>query len=142
MSKRENYSTRLHLLQIELVKLQRHFIDRGDRILVMLEGRDAARKDGSIKRIAEQLNPRETRVVALGKPSDRERSAWYFQRYVAHLPVAGDTDVDRLPPIGEMSTQNVWGKPTSCWERFVSRRKCYARRIFVTRRMTGVRSPV
>ena len=74
------------MLQIELVKLQRHFIDYGDKILVVLEGRDAAGKDGIIKRIVQHLSPRETRVVALGKPSDRERSSWYFQRYVPYLP--------------------------------------------------------
>ncbi len=85
---RADYEAQLHLLQIELVKLQRHFIECGDRILVLLEGRDAAGKDGSIKRIVENLSPRETRVVALGKPSDRERSGWYFQRYVPLLPVA------------------------------------------------------
>ncbi|MDO8455330.1 MAG: polyphosphate kinase 2 [Burkholderiaceae bacterium] len=85
---KEDYRAELHELQIELVKLQRHFIDCGDRILVLLEGRDAAGKDGCIKRIVEFLSPRETRVVALGKPSDRDRRAWYFQRYVAQLPVA------------------------------------------------------
>ena len=85
---REDYDAQLHILQVELVKLQRHFIGRGDRILVLLEGRDSAGKDGSIKRIVEYLSPRETRVVALGKPSDRERGGWYFQRYVAQLPVA------------------------------------------------------
>lgn len=85
---REDYEAQLHLLHIELVKLQRHFIKCGDRILILLEGRDAAGKDGSIKRIVENLSPRETRVVALGKPSDRDRSGWYFQRYVPHLPVA------------------------------------------------------
>ena len=85
---REDYDAQLHVLQVELVKLQRHFIGCGDRILVLLEGRDAAGKDGSIKRIVEYLSPRDTRVVALGKPSSRERSAWYFQRYVAQLPVA------------------------------------------------------
>lgn len=84
----EDYKAQLHLLQIELVKLQRHFIGCGDKILVLVEGRDAAGKDGSIKRIVEYLSPRETRVVALGKPSDRERRAWYFQRYIAQLPVA------------------------------------------------------
>ena len=86
----DDYDAQLHILQIELVKLQRHFIGCGDKILVLLEGRDAAGKDGSIKRIVEYLSPRETRVVALGKPSDRDRSGWYFQRYVAHLPVAGE----------------------------------------------------
>ena len=85
---REDYDAQLHILQVELVKLQRHFIRCGDRILVLLEGRDAAGKDGNIKRIVEYLSPRETRVVALGKPSDRDRGGWYFQRYVAHLPVA------------------------------------------------------
>ena len=84
----EDYQAQLHLLQVELVKLQRHFIGCGDKILVLVEGRDAAGKDGSIKRIVEYLSPRETRVVALGKPSDREVSGWYFQRYVAQLPVA------------------------------------------------------
>ncbi len=84
----EDYHAELHLLQVELVKLQRHFIGCGDKILVVVEGRDAAGKDGGIKRIVEYLSPRETRVVALGKPSDRERRGWYFQRYVAQLPLA------------------------------------------------------
>ncbi len=85
---REDYRAQLIELQIEMVRLQRHFIGCGDKILVLLEGRDAAGKDGSVKRIIKHLSPRETRVVALGKPSDRDRSSWYFQRYVAHLPVA------------------------------------------------------
>lgn len=85
---RQEYKAALHALQVELVKLQRHFIRCDDRILVLLEGRDTAGKDGVIKRIVQHLSPRETRVVALGRPSDRERSAWYFQRYVPHLPAA------------------------------------------------------
>jgi len=84
----DDYKAELHALQIEFVKLQRHFIAHGDRILVLLEGRDAAGKDGAIKRIVAHLSPRETRVVALGKPSDRDTRAWYFERYVAFLPVA------------------------------------------------------
>jgi polyphosphate kinase 2 len=84
----EYYEAQLHMLQVELVKLQRHFIGCGDKILVILEGRDAAGKDGGIKRVVEYLSPRDTRVVALGKPSDREQRGWYFQRYVAQLPVA------------------------------------------------------
>ncbi|ABM39761.1 polyphosphate kinase 2 [Polaromonas naphthalenivorans] len=84
----KQYHAQLHLLQVELVKLQRHFIGCGDKILVLVEGRDAAGKDGSIKRIVKHLSPRETRVVALGKPSDRELRSWYFQRYIAQLPVA------------------------------------------------------
>jgi polyphosphate kinase 2 len=87
---RKEYERALHDLQVELVKLQRHFIACGDRILALFEGRDAAGKDGPIKRIVQHLSPRETRVVALGKPSDRDRSAWYFQRYAPHLPVAGE----------------------------------------------------
>ena len=86
--RKDKYAATLRQLQIELVKLQRHFIACNDKILILLEGRDAAGKDGLIKRMVEHLSPRETRVVALGKPSDRERTAWYFQRYVAHLPVA------------------------------------------------------
>ena len=80
------YQAELHGLQIELVKLQKHFIRCNDRILVLIEGRDAAGKDGVIKRIIKHLSPRETRVVALGKPSDRDRGSWYFQRFVPYLP--------------------------------------------------------
>lgn len=87
MSK-QAYKRSLRQLQIELVKLQRHFIRCGDKILIIFEGRDAAGKDGAIKRIVQHLSPRETRVVALGKPSDRDRSSWYFQRYVSFLPAA------------------------------------------------------
>jgi polyphosphate kinase 2 len=85
---RQEYKEMLHGLQVELVKLQRHFIECDDKILVLLEGRDGAGKDGTIKRIVKHLSPRETRVVALGKPSDRDRTAWYFQRYVSYLPAA------------------------------------------------------
>jgi polyphosphate kinase 2 len=82
------YKETLHKLQVELVKLQRHFIECNDKILIILEGRDASGKDGTIKRIVQRLSPRETRVVALGKPSDRDRTSWYFQRYVPYLPAA------------------------------------------------------
>lgn len=82
------YKDTLHKLQVELVKLQRHFIGCDDKILIILEGRDAAGKDGAIKRIVQHLSPRETRVVALGKPSDRDRASWYFQRYAPYLPAA------------------------------------------------------
>ncbi len=85
-SDKQNYKTTLLKLQIELVKLQRHLIKNDLQILILFEGRDAAGKDGAIKRIVQHLSPRETRVVALGKPSDREQRSWYFQRYVSHLP--------------------------------------------------------
>ena len=78
----------MHILQGELFKLQRHFTGCGGKILILLEGRDSAGKDGSAIRIVEYLSPRETRVVALGKPSDRARRGWYFQRYVARLRFA------------------------------------------------------
>ena len=84
------YRTQLRELQIELVKFQRHLIAHDDRILVVIEGRDTAGKDGVIKHIVEHLSPRDTRVVALSAPSDRERSEWYFQRYVEHLPAAAE----------------------------------------------------
>ena len=84
------YEADLRLLQIELVKLQRHIIQSGKRILVIFEGRDTAGKDGSIKSITEHLSPRDSRVVALNKPSPREEGEWYFQRYVAELPTAGE----------------------------------------------------
>lgn len=85
---RARYEDSLRALQIELVKVQHHVIKHGHKVLVILEGRDAAGKDGTIKRIVEHLSPRETRVVALGKPSNRESTSWYFQRYVQYLPAA------------------------------------------------------
>ncbi|MBQ0763649.1 polyphosphate kinase 2 [Marinobacter psychrophilus] len=88
--KKEIYEKELARLEEELAKLQRTITDEGLRIVVLFEGRDAAGKGGTIKRITEKTNPRIVRTVALGKPSDRERSQWYFQRYVAHLPAAGE----------------------------------------------------
>jgi polyphosphate kinase 2 len=85
---RPRYKKALRRLQVELVKLQRHLIANDLKILVLIEGRDAAGKDGLIKRVVQHLSPRETRVVALGVPSDRDRSSWYFQRYVRFLPSA------------------------------------------------------
>src|SRR3970040_2708425 len=87
---KSEYKKELRHLQIELVKLQRHLISHNHRILIIFEGRDASGKDGVIKRITQHLSPRETRVVALGKPTERENKAWYFQRYVSHLPVEAE----------------------------------------------------
>jgi len=84
------YETELKALQVELMKLQLHIKAAGMRVLILFEGRDAAGKGGTIKRITEFLNPRSTRVVALSKPSDTEVTQWYFQRYVAHLPAGGE----------------------------------------------------
>ncbi len=86
----KSFKNTLRELQIELVRFQHDLIATDKKLLVILEGRDAAGKDGTIKCIVEHLSPRETRVVALGKPSDRERGSWYFQRYVVHLPAAGE----------------------------------------------------
>lgn len=84
------YEKELIKLQIELVKLQRWVKEKGLKVVVVFEGRDAAGKGGVIKRITEKMNPRICRVVALGVPSDKEKTQWYFQRYVAHLPAAGE----------------------------------------------------
>lgn len=82
------YKVSLRNLQIELVKVQQHVIKHGHKVLIIFEGRDSSGKDGTIKRILQHLSPRETRVVALGKPSDKDRASWYFQRYAPYLPAA------------------------------------------------------
>lgn len=87
---KEVYEKKLAELQIELVKLQEWVVYKGLKVVVIFEGRDAAGKGGVIKRITESLNPRSCRVVALSKPTEKERTQWYFQRYVAHLPSAGE----------------------------------------------------
>ena len=84
------YEDELKKLQIELLKMQNHIKETGQKVLMIFEGRDAAGKGGTIKRITEHLNPRGARVVALDKPDDRERTQWYFQRYTHHLPSAGE----------------------------------------------------
>ncbi|WP_036477712.1 polyphosphate kinase 2 [Myxosarcina sp. GI1] len=88
--KKSVYQEELAKLQIELVKLQEWVKQKGLKVVVIFEGRDAAGKGGAIKRISECLNPRICKTVALGTPSDREKTQWYFQRYVAHLPAAGE----------------------------------------------------
>ncbi|MFP5283608.1 MAG: polyphosphate kinase 2, partial [Actinomycetes bacterium] len=84
------YEAELARLQVELVKQQEWIRQQGLRVVVIFEGRDAAGKGGNIQRVTEALNPRHARVVALGAPTERERSQWYFQRYVPHLPAAGE----------------------------------------------------
>jgi polyphosphate kinase len=88
--KRKDYEAKLDELHMELVKMQYWIKATGKKLVMLFEGRDAAGKGGAIKCIVEPLNPRGCRVVALGKPSDTERTQWYFQRYVAHLPAAGE----------------------------------------------------
>ncbi|MBE0496515.1 MAG: polyphosphate kinase 2 [Campylobacterales bacterium] len=84
------YGKELRMLQVELLKFQYHVKTKGLKVLMIFEGRDAAGKGGTIKRVTEHLNPRGARIVALEKPSDVERTQWYFQRYVEHLPSAGE----------------------------------------------------
>ena len=88
--KRRIYEDKLAELHFELVKMQYWIKETGQKLVLILEGRDAAGKGGAVKSISEPLNPRGCRIVALGTPSDREKTQWYFQRYVAHLPAAGE----------------------------------------------------
>jgi polyphosphate kinase len=87
---RKNYEKKLFELQLELVKLQAWILHKGLKVVVVFEGRDAAGKGGVIKRITQHLNPRICRVAALPAPTEREKNQWYFQRYVPHLPAAGE----------------------------------------------------
>ncbi|MBK9676698.1 MAG: polyphosphate kinase 2 [Betaproteobacteria bacterium] len=90
LMQRKNYERQKYRLQVELLKLQAWVKETGQKIIVLFEGRDAAGKGGTIKRFMENLNPRGARVVALEKPTELERGQWYFQRYVEHLPTAGE----------------------------------------------------
>ena len=87
---KKEYNSELERLQTELVHMQEWVRQSGTRLLLIFEGRDTAGKGGSIKRIMERLNPRFARIVALGVPTEREKTQWYFQRYLAHLPAAGE----------------------------------------------------
>ena len=89
-NKQLDYEIELHGLQIELLKLQGSIIKNGGKALAIFEGRDAAGKGGTILRLTQHLNPRNVKIVALARPSDREQSQWYFQRYINHLPAAGE----------------------------------------------------
>lgn len=88
--KKDDYESHMKALQVELVKFQAWVVATGQRVVVIFEGRDTAGKSGAIKRVSENLNPRVARIMALSKPDERERGEWYFQRYVAHLPTAGE----------------------------------------------------
>ncbi len=87
---KKHYEHQLRALQIELLKLQRHVNEAGEKVVIIFEGRDAAGKGGSISRFLQYMNPRSARTVALPKPNETELGQWYFQRYVAHLPTAGE----------------------------------------------------
>ncbi len=88
--KRKAYEEELTPLQIELLKFQAHIEKSGERVVILFEGRDTSGKGGAISTILERINPRHARAVALSKPTDAERGQWYFQRYIQHLPTAGD----------------------------------------------------
>jgi polyphosphate kinase len=109
MAKDSKYDKTLHDLQVELVKLQRHVIAEKGKAIIILEGRDGAGKDGTIKRITEHLSPRDIRIVALPKPSDVEVSQWYFQRYVTHLPAAGEVVIFNRSWYNRAGVEHVMG---------------------------------
>lgn len=90
MTKNDGYKASLKRLQIEMVQTQAWLMAEGRRVLVVLEGRDTAGKDGAIRRMTAHMAPRNTRVVALPKPTERETTQWYFQRYTPHFPAAGE----------------------------------------------------
>lgn len=118
---RPDYKRRLRALQEQLVKLQSHVIRKRQKLLVLIEGRDAAGKDGAIKRIAAHLSPRETRIVALAKPSEIDRASWYFQRYVAHLPVEGEIVLFNRSWYNRAGVERVMGFCTNGeFERFIA----------------------
>ena len=110
---RDYYEHAKRMLQIELVKLQNWVKDTGQRIVIVFEGRDAAGKGGTIKRFTEHLNPRGATVVALEKPTERERTQWYFQRYVTHLPGAGEIVMFDRSWYNRAGVERVMGFSTS-----------------------------
>jgi polyphosphate kinase 2 len=117
---RSEYEREKRRLQIQLLRLQGWVKDTGQQLVVLFEGRDAAGKGGTIKRFTEHLNPRGARVVALDKPSEREQTQWYFQRYVAHLPAAGEIVLFDRSWYNRAGVERVMGYCTDeQYERFV-----------------------
>ena len=119
--KDKDYNDDLYELQVELVKLQKDVIANDRKLLIIMEGRDGAGKDGTIKRITEHMSPRETRIIALSKPSDREQTEWYFQRYVSHLPAADEIVLFNRSWYNRAGVEKVMGFCTDRdYERFMS----------------------
>jgi polyphosphate kinase 2 len=115
---RKRYERDKRGLQIELLKLQRHIKSTGGRVVIVFEGRDAAGKGGTIRRFTENLNPRGARVVALERPSEREQTEWYLQRYIAHLPAAGEIVLFDRSWYNRAGVERVMGfcQPDECRE--------------------------
>jgi polyphosphate kinase 2 len=115
---RKKYEKLKRSLQIELLKLQRSVKNSGGRLVILFEGRDAAGKGGTIKRFTENLNPRGARIVALEKPTERERTEWYLQRYIAHLPAAGEIVMFDRSWYNRAGVERVMGfcRPDECME--------------------------
>ena len=115
---RKQYEKSKRALQIELMKLQRWIKSTGGRLVIVFEGRDAAGKGGTIRRFTENLNPRGARIVALEKPTDRERTEWYLQRYIAHLPAAGEIVMFDRSWYNRAGVERVMGfcRPDECME--------------------------
>jgi polyphosphate kinase 2 len=118
--KRKQYEDHFEPLKLELSNLARWLKHTGRRMLVLVEGRDTAGKGGAISAIATRLNPRQLRIVALGTPTERERSQWYFQRYVAHLPTAGELVLFDRSWYNRAGVEKVMGFCTKAeYERFL-----------------------
>jgi polyphosphate kinase 2 len=127
---RREYEVQKRRLQIELLKLQGWVKDTGQKIVVIFEGRDAAGKGGTIKRFTEHLNPRGARVVALDKPSERERTQWYFQRYVQHLPAGGEIVLFDRSWYNRAGVERVMGYATPAeYERFLAQAPLFERML-------------
>jgi polyphosphate kinase 2 len=112
MSNNHDDDPELRVRQLALVRWQQHAMESGEKVLIIFEGRDAAGKDGAIRVLTEHLSVRATRVVALPKPSDRERSQWYFQRYAPHLPAAGETVIFNRSWYNRAGVERVMGFST------------------------------
>jgi polyphosphate kinase 2 len=112
MSKHDDDNGALEAAQLALVHWQQHCMAKGQKVLIIFEGRDAAGKDGTIKRVIEHLSVRNTRVVALPKPSDRERTQWFFQRYASLLPAAGETVIFNRSWYNRAGVERVMGFST------------------------------
>jgi polyphosphate kinase len=115
---RRKYERQKRGLQVELLKLQRHIKASGGRLVIVFEGRDAAGKGGTIRRFTENLNPRGARIVALEKPTEREQTEWYLQRYIAHLPAAGEIVMFDRSWYNRAGVERVMGfcRPDECLE--------------------------